>query len=60
KSPAAGRGSPGPFSEAAVSAPEAGLPSIRQAVRQEPHREHVPGQARQPAERSTSLRKRRS
>lgn len=58
KARAADRGSPGPFSEAGHAAPEAGLPSDGQQ-RQEPHREHVPGQVQRPAGRSKPLRKRR-
>jgi len=60
KAPAAGRSSPGPFSETGRAAPDAGLPSIRQTVRQETHRENVHRQSQRPAEGSKPQRKRHS
>lgn len=58
EAPAAGNGSAGPFSEAGLGATDAGLPSIRQEVRQEIHRENVPRQSQRPAERSKQRRSR--
>jgi hypothetical protein len=60
KAPAAGRGSSGPFSEAAPVPPEAGLPLIRQDVRQAIFCEDVPPLLQAPAESGDQLRNRRS